>query len=442
MKNLKKISALVLAVVMVMAMGTMAFADDDNVYTGVDQTEATSVSGTTSIPLNKTIVIFNTDDNTTVREPDITFSYALAKVDSTAADGAQLSSTVSDGTNTVRVYNGVPSAVTAPTAITYSQSNTVSATTKGFEDEKTTNITVDPTAFPHAGIFRYVITETSNPVSVADRGLEAHTASYDSTRYLDIYIYNPDGSTHTTQWMEAAVIFKTQVTTSGSEGTDNITTTFEKTTGFEPGTDGTPGTTDFTNDATVDRYFTYNLDVTKAITGTLADKTHDFPFQIAITGALANAVTVDVTNSSASPANTTLSVSTTVANDTAALRDGETYSVTGLPKGTTVTVTEYNDTVDVYKLTTSFAGTTSTATQSNADEGTTEATATGETGVLINSGDATNVKADTKTVLTFTNDLAEISPTGVVMRVAPYALILAAGVVLLMLSKKRRTAED
>ena len=327
----KKIGALVLALVMVLAMGTTAFADDDNVYTGVNHTEATSVSGTTSIRLNKTIVIFNTDDNTNVREPDITFSYALAKVNSTAADGAQLSSTVSDGTNTVRVYNGVPSAVTAPTAITYSQSNTVSATTKGFEDEKTTNITVDPTAFPHAGIFRYVITETSNPASVADRGLEAHTASYDSTRYLDIYIYNPDG-THTTQWMGAAV------TTSGSEGTDNITTTFEKTTGFEPGTDGTPGTTDFTNDATVDRYFTYNLDVTKAITGTLADKTHDFPFQIAITGALANAVTVDVTNSSASPANTTLSVSTTVANDTAALRDGETYSVTGLPKGTTVTV--------------------------------------------------------------------------------------------------------
>ena len=437
----KKIGALVLALVMVLAMGTTAFADDDNVYTGVNHTEATSVSGTTSIRLNKTIVIFNTDDNTNVREPDITFSYALAKVNSTAADGAQLSSTVSDGTNTVRVYNGVPSAVTAPTAITYSQSNTVSATTKGFEDEKTTNITVDPTAFPHAGIFRYVITETSNPASVADRGLEAHTASYDSTRYLDIYIYNPDG-THTTQWMGAAVIFKTRVTTSGSEGTDNITTTFEKTTGFEPGTDGTPGTTDFTNDATVDRYFTYNLDVTKAITGTLADKTHDFPFQIAITGALANAVTVDVTNSSASPANTTLSVSTTVANDTAALRDGETYSVTGLPKGTTVTVNEYNDTVDVYKLTTSFAGTSSTATQSNANEGTTLATATGETGVLINSGDASTVKADTKTVLTFTNNLETISPTGVVLRIAPYALMLGAGIVLFLLSRRRKEENE
>ena len=437
----KKISALVLALVMVLAMGTTAFADDDNVYTGVNQTEATSVSGTTSIPLNKTIVIFNTDDNTTVREPDITFSYALAKVNSTAADGAQLSSTVSDDTNTVRVYNGVSSAVTAPTAITYSQSNTVSATTKGYEDEKTTNITVDPTAFPHAGIFRYVITETSNPASVADRGLEAHTESYDSTRYLDIYIYNPDG-THTTQWMGAAVIFKTQATTSGSEGTDNITTTFEKTTGFEPGTDGTPGTTDFTNDATVDRYFTYNLDVTKAITGTLADKTHDFPFQIAITGALANAVTVDVTNSSASPVNTTLSVSTTAANDTAALRDGETYSVTGLPKGTTVTVTEYNDTVDVYKLTTSFAGTSSTATQSNANEGTTLAAATGETGVLINSGDASTVKADTKTVLTFTNNLETISPTGVVLRIAPYALMLGAGIVLFLLSRRRKEENE
>ncbi len=456
----KRIGALLLSAVMVFSVGSSVFADDDNVYTGVNQTEATSVSGTTSIPLNKTIVIFNTDDDTAVREPDITFSYALAPVNSTAAEGAQLSSTVNDGTNTVRVYNGVTSAlnehtpVTNPANITFSSTkeendetvaNTVAATTKGYEDEKTTNIGVDPEGFPHAGIYRYKITETSNPASVADRGLEAHT-SYDSTRYLDIYIYNPDydattnSTGHKTLWMGAAVIFKTLVTTSGSEGTDNITTTFEKTTGFEPGLNGTPGTTDFTGDATVDRYFTYNLDVTKAITGTLADKTHDFPFQIAITGALANAVTVDVTNSSASPANTTLNVSTTVANDTAALRDGETYSVTGLPKGTTVTVTEYNDTVDVYKLTTSFAGTSSTATQSSANEGITLDTATGETGVLINSGDASTVKADTKTVLTFTNNLETISPTGVIIRFAPYVLMF--GVAFAIFVLLRRHDED
>ena len=453
-KNLRKLSALLLALVMVLGMTGMAFADADNVYEGSNNTLATSMAGTASIPLNKTVVIFNTDDGTEVREPDIVFSYSVAKVDSTADEAARLTGTITDDQNvTVTVYNGVVTggAISNPSNITYVNTNTVVATTKGFEDEKSTSISVDPTKFPHAGVYRYVITESSD-VTLASVGMEAHTAAYDSTRYLDVYIYNPDydaitnTSGHQTLWMGGAVIFKSTSTDDSSPAntaSDAITATTDKTTGFEPG-NNTPGSgaNDYTNDETVDRYFTYNLDVTKKITGTLADKNHDFPFQISFTGALAHAVTVDVTNSSASPANTTLSISTTPATDAADLRNDETYSVTGLPKGTTVTVTEYNDTVDTYKLTTSFDGTTSTATKSNAAEGTTLATATGETGVLINSGDASNVKADKKTVLTFTNNLETISPTGVVLRVAPYMAILCGGIVLLALTKKRKADEE
>lgn len=434
---MKKLVSILMAIMMI-AVCAIAIADDDNVYSGSNDNLATGVAGTTSIPLNKTLVIFNTNDSTSVREPAITFSYTLSKVDSIADEGAQLTYTVTDGTNTVKVYNGVMAGVTNPASITFAQNNTVAATTKGYEDEKPTSITVTPTAFPHAGIYRYKITESSDPADVTTRGLEAHTSNYDNTRYLDIYIYNPDAN-HTTQWMGAAVIFKSVATSPAAPGSDNINTTFEKTTGFEPGNDGTPGTTDFTDDETVDRYFTYNLDVTKAITGTLADKGHDFPFQISLTGALANAVTVDINNNGTA---STGSVSTTVLSQTAALSDGDTYSVKGLPKGTTVTVTEYNDTVDVYKLTTTLTGTTSTSSQNNAAEGTTLATVTGETGVLINSGDATNVKADTKTVLTFTNDLQTISPTGYVSRFAPYALILIGGVALLIVAKKRKPAKD
>ena len=451
-KTMKKLISLILALMMITAVAA-AWADADNTYEGSNNALATGVAGNTAIPLNKTVVIFNTQDNTTVREPDITFSYAITKVNSSASEGAQLTSTVSDGTNTAKVYNGVltgdyAGAITNPANIVYSSTssgnaNTVLATTKGFEDEKSTNITVDPTKFPHAGIYRYVITESSNE-TLTNVGMEAHTSNYDNTRYLDVYIYNPDND-HNTLWMGAAVIFKSASTDESNPpktASEAITTTTDKTTGFEPGNNTPDGSTnDYTDDDTVDRYFTYNLQVTKAITGTLADKNHDFPFQISFTGALANAVTVDVTNSSASPANTTLSISTTAATDTAALRDGETYSVTGLPKGTTVTVKEYNDTVDDYKLTTSFAGTTSEATISAATLGTDADHLTGETGVLINSG-STTVKADANTVLTFTNDLASISPTGYVSRFAPYALILIGGIALLIIAKKHKKHTD
>ena len=45
-------------------------------------------------------------------------------------------------------------------------------------------------------------------------------------------------------------------------------------------------------------------------------------------------------------------------------------------------------------------------------------------------------------VIGLTNTLAEISPTGVVLRVAPYVLILGAGLALLLISRRRKTASE
>ena len=45
-------------------------------------------------------------------------------------------------------------------------------------------------------------------------------------------------------------------------------------------------------------------------------------------------------------------------------------------------------------------------------------------------------------ILTINNNLTEISPTGVVLRVAPYVLILGAGLALLLISRRRKTASE
>ena len=51
---------------------------------------------------------------------------------------------------------------------------------------------------------------------------------------------------------------------------------------------------------------------------------------------------------------------------------------------------------------------------------------------------AINIDGTSKTVVTFGNNLTQISPTGVIIRVAPYLLILAAGIALLVIFAVRR----
>ncbi len=53
-----------------------------------------------------------------------------------------------------------------------------------------------------------------------------------------------------------------------------------------------------------------------------------------------------------------------------------------------------------------------------------------------------NADDDVSHVIAFTNVLETISPTGVALRVAPYVAILCGGIVLLVLTKKRKADEE
>ncbi len=470
---------MVLALAMVLSLAATAWATvnpDLGTYEGSnDRGHGLDSSNALEIPITKSLIIFNPEDGTVVREPNLKFVYSVTPVTDTAllgtiTDDGRYNPDATTGTPvTVKVNAGVAGVVTGVT-LPFNEVNTVAAKPTGTEVEKSDNLTVNLANIQHAGVYRYLITETvtdasDNNIALTDLdkyGLEERvTADYETTRYLDLYVANDDANPGEFK-LTGAIIFKTNsVDDSNGAATTAITTTTDKTTGFEPGTE-TPasGDADYTNDTDVDRYFTYNLKVGKTTTGTLADKQNDFPFEIKLT-ADANLIPTVKTDLTVTGATNETAGVRNIANGSVLtlspkMSDGDYIELKGIPKGTTVTVKETNNTPDVY--TAAWDGMTGTTTADAAVKGYTSANvekanlslessdyAINTTAVALNGGQT--VTSGTiggtyvKTVLGYTNNLAEISPTGVVLRVAPYALMLVAGLFLLFLGKKRQAYE-
>lgn len=460
-KFMTRLSAVVFALALLFAMAIPAFAADDT-YEGTQTTAGFGTAATNNIPITKGLVIFN-PDGAQVREPNISFVYTATPAPSTALG------TITDSNGkTVTVKAGPANSVTSAQVDFAPNHASVTAPATGIEVEKTENMTVvfdnsgTPT-FTHAGVYRYLITETIK-VGATDvaasalptYGLEARTGDYSNQRYLDVYIVN--GTTGLE--LSAAIIFKTDAVDESDPAkpaTQAITRTTDKTTGFEPGVDPDPSTGDYdyTDDASVDRYFTYNLKVGKTTTGNLADKDHNFPFVITLKNAntFVPNVTADIVPStgaedvSGTTANTVvISNAADGATVSAKMSDGDYVTINGLPKGTTADVKETNDTKDEYTAAFTKTGTTTTSPTTTRYNASNEVQTTGglamaendyvvTTGVAVDGGQTASY---VKTELGYTNTISDISPTGLVFRVAPYVLMLLAGVSLVLLFTRRR----
>ena len=445
--------ALVLALAMVLAMGTVAFAADDT-YKGSGDSNATGVAGKTTIPLIKGIVFFNANGSA-VYEPNITFSYEVTPDTAIAADGTTASVTDDGSLNVIlgtstpvtrNVYPG-PDGGVIGTSISFSAANTaVTATATGTEAEQSGNLTFVPSAFSKPGIYRYVITERvsgtgTDAENLAAAGLTARDTSYDTTRYLDVYVKNGDSGLE----MYGAVIFKSASTTPGQDDIDTIT---EKTTGFEPGSDGVAT---YDADRNVDKYTTYDFTVKKTVSGSMADKNHEFPFFVTVSNSINGAkftYTADSTETFAGANNANgvitlsaadFSIGSDEITSTLKLKNNDTVKLVGVPSNQTddlaVVIKEFNDTYDSY--TPSASAVEGTLTMTTGTAMTAQSGSDSTESFSIKDNDTADQ------VLTINNNLSEISPTGVVLRIAPYALMLAAGIVLLIVSRRRKAqAED
>jgi len=197
MKKTKRLAALMLAVVMVFALGSTALADEPGVITGT--------AG--EIPVNKHITMTNNTDGT-YYSPHITFSYAI-----TPATDPELAyqPTVGGATILKGVDGGLIGKAENPSDGTYAVTNTASdpagsqivglefkshavevdADSAGADIVETMTLSVVANAFPHAGVYRYKVADNTSFETIKNAGLE-RPSDYSSVFFVDVYIKNAD----------------------------------------------------------------------------------------------------------------------------------------------------------------------------------------------------------------------------------------------------------
>lgn len=395
-KTYKNLSALALAGVMIMGMNLTAFAAEED--TNAAAAETIEVGTNNTATLTKAMKIENKDGY--VYEPTITYTYTLGN--------GTAGGTVTDKTDlTVNYKAGDTSYLADPAAVAqdavFSQENEVTA-----EDgisSRDLSWTFDPAAFPSAGVYRYTVTETAS-IAPAEIGIVRDDA-YDIEKFLDVYVQNEgDG-----QIIAGMVLVDDDA---------SVTTASVKSSGWNTAED-------------LESYTTYNMTITKKITGAGADMTAKFPFTVTLKGEMGHANIVTEGSNGTDFTQFALGENTKETTVKSTLGNNETLTIKGLPTTVEFIVNEENQTADTYKATAAAEGITLTANANGND-------LTGNGNLDVASGAIAQAAAFI--AITVTNNLDAISPTGVIMRYAPFVLILAAGIVIFALSRRRRDKED
>ena len=376
MKNLKKILAVILAMILMAALSVAIFADaiGENGTVGAKNAELTAP---TTVTFKNVLKAYNPDE-TSIYAPAVSYAFAIAPA-TTADDGVGITVTDTDG-----VLANVKAGVGAPTITNaaWTMDNTLTAAADGAENNKDITVSFANVTFTAAGVYRYKITRT-----VTDTN-SALTTTDNNNRYLDVYVKEVNGE---------RVIYGYVL----HNVTDDITTSTTKSVGF------------------LDEYKTSNLVVSKTLVNDSANNSHEFPFSVTLNGT--KNANIKVTTSGTATATTP--AAPTIAN-------GGSVKYIGIPNGFTASVYETNDVTGTTYKSEGAADTAAAAKNITWADGSNQS----------NTASSAAAENATKTIA-FTNTLELISPTGVILRIAPFAIILLAGVVLFVVARRRRVED-
>ena len=392
-KQIKKIGALVLAGVLALGMSMTTLAAGD----GSD-----SLGAGNTVSIKDKLIAFNPDE-TSIYAPAVTFSYTIVAGSGgdTVTDADDISAVVLAGDWSGTDGSGNSIAVSGTPTITGSNSYSLSDTLKAASDgdntnEKDISVSFESVTFPKPGIYRYTITRTITDTN----GVLESTA--DITRSLDVYVKEESGTCSIYGYILHDI--------SGDIGKESTTK----------------------YDHYESEYKTSNLTVGKTLINDSMMNGHKFPFSVTFENAKGAHIMVDAEKGGTGKATAPALDAGVVLSEPTIANEGIVKYI-GIPNGFTATVFETNDVTGTsYKSQYSLDG----------------ATLTGDkviswTGEAAKSNSASTEAATDKTkTVGFTNTLAIISPTGVALRFAPYAVLFAAGLVLLFVFRRRDTEED
>ena len=465
-KGFKRIGAFLLVAAMTLAMNSTVFATttlgdgsgtDGLGEQGVFATKDTPAPQSKTLVLEKEIKAYNAD-GVDVKAPTISYTYSIAPATVTAGTkvtDSDKSGTIHDTgvTVTVPVQAGPSGASIANSGVlAWTNSDTLETATDGKKNVKDISIDFSQVVFTGAGVYRYEITEqlTSGYAYASSGVTETSDTTNGHKRFVDVYVRpanpTPTGKTATDPeyWdiYGYTCFYNNSSITEADKGTTAV-----KTTGF------VQGTTDGSTAVTPDSYYTFNVVVNKTVENDSYGAANvAFPFTIIFTnssitknidviGDITNATVTgwtDPTASAMSDGSTNHDLIKGIAN----IKSGGEIKYIGIPNGTSVEVYETNIATGVtYKVTTELTtSTTATTTDNSVDSDSAPANAVAQ-GNPKNSYESTkatfsttaNQDDDNLYEVAITNTLLTISPTGFVVRFAPYALVLMGGIFLIVL---------
>lgn len=489
-KRMKKWLGCAAAAIMVIAMGATGFARDFDTdqnlsFFGGSGTANVGVHSTgqalgNTVSFDKVILV---EDGGTeaVDEPYVKWKYTIRPVlddgsvdtinagltPDVAATYKKGTTTISDGTNTILVEPGQAAQITGGTektaefkADTYTMPTAVITAPDVQTFTQTVSFSFDTTKFTKAGVYRFVITESlpegANKDDVEDTGGKGENGAgqqdvpYQRERFLDVYVRSKDTAGVITYEIYGYVMH------SGDTDKDNNATgnkwALHKNSGFDGGKQ--KGNGKLTPQGYT-KYTPRKVKIKKKISGLVPTDTL-FPFTIqllhggATTAANDNKdMEIKVKYPGFTPTAPNAYQIMSVDDFNAAVRDlkhDEEVEIIGLPKSTTVVVKEQNKNF-VGAVKSDLTGYKSIdLIDANKDTSITVATKVLKPDTTSTDPDSFSTEVSKQLTnndlgLLYHNHVDEITPTGVVLTVVPYAMMIFVSISMAFMFLTKRKEE-